>query len=115
MQVSQQAWSARRVRFDLAGLQDWRGVQILGVHQFGDALERRDQHPALPFLQLAEFSKKTRLQEFRSGRGGLQAGAISAGLPFALILLVCCVSLWKGLSEDSRALKTVERGEAEEG
>jgi len=41
----------------------------------------------------------------------LQAGAISAGLPFALILLVCCASLWKGLSEDHRALKKIEREE----
>lgn len=39
----------------------------------------------------------------------LQAGAISAGLPFTIILLVCCVSLWKGLSEDHRALKKLER------
>lgn len=35
----------------------------------------------------------------------LQAGAISAGLPFTIILLVCCVSLWKGLVEDHKALK----------
>jgi len=39
----------------------------------------------------------------------LQAGAISAGLPFTLILLVCCVSLWKGLSEDHLALKQMTR------
>ena len=35
----------------------------------------------------------------------LQAGAISAGLPFTLVLLACCVSLWKGLSSDSKALR----------
>jgi BCCT family betaine/carnitine transporter len=27
----------------------------------------------------------------------LQAGAITAGLPFTLVLLVCCVSLYRGL------------------
>lgn len=35
----------------------------------------------------------------------LQAGAISVGLPFTLVLLACCVSLWKGLLQDYRALK----------
>ena len=30
----------------------------------------------------------------------LQAGTIAAGLPFTLVLLACCVSIWKGLSED---------------
>jgi len=40
----------------------------------------------------------------------LQAGAISAGLPFTLILLACCASLWKGLSSDSRALRAIEAG-----
>ena len=29
--------------------------------------------------------------------GALQAGAITAGLPFALVLLLMCVSLYKGL------------------
>tara|TARA_R110001606_G_scaffold110684_2_gene236866 strand:+ start:102 stop:1706 length:1605 start_codon:yes stop_codon:yes gene_type:complete len=42
----------------------------------------------------------------------LQAGTIAVGLPFTIVLLVCCVSLWKGLSADSRALRTVERAEA---
>lgn len=42
----------------------------------------------------------------------LQAGAISAGLPFTIILLVCCISLWKGLTEDHRALKQLEKDEA---
>ena len=31
----------------------------------------------------------------------IQAGAITAGLPFAFVILVCCYSLYKGLSEDS--------------
>ncbi|MEM1380738.1 MAG: BCCT family transporter [Pseudomonadota bacterium] len=30
----------------------------------------------------------------------LQAGAITAGLPFTLVLLVCCVSLFRGLSQE---------------
>ena len=41
----------------------------------------------------------------------LQAGAISAGLPFTIILLVCCVSLWKGLREDHLALRALEKSE----
>jgi len=41
----------------------------------------------------------------------LQAGTISVGLPFALVLLVCCFSLWKGLSEDSRTLRKLETDE----
>ena len=41
----------------------------------------------------------------------LQAGAISAGLPFTIILLACCLSLWKGLSSDSRALRQIEAAE----
>lgn len=41
----------------------------------------------------------------------LQAGAISAGLPFTIILLVCCVSLWKGLREDHKALTEQQREE----
>jgi len=45
----------------------------------------------------------------------LQAGAISAGLPFTIILLVCCVSLWKGLREDHKALTKQEREAAPEG
>ena len=40
----------------------------------------------------------------------LQAGTISAGLPFTLVLLACCVSLWRGLSSDSRALRKLEKG-----
>ena len=39
----------------------------------------------------------------------LQAGAISAGLPFTIVLIVCCFSIWKGLSSDSRALRVIER------
>jgi len=30
----------------------------------------------------------------------LQAGAIAAGLPFAAVLLVCCVSLFRGLQTE---------------
>ena len=41
----------------------------------------------------------------------LQAGAISAGLPFILVLLAVCVSLWRGLSADSRALRAIEESE----
>lgn len=41
----------------------------------------------------------------------LQAGAISAGLPFTVILLVCCISLWKGLREDHKALKALDESE----
>ena len=44
----------------------------------------------------------------------LQAGAISAGLPFTIILLVCCVSLWKGLREDHKALTRQLREEKAE-
>lgn len=32
----------------------------------------------------------------------LQAGAITAGLPFAAVLLICCVSLFKGLASEYR-------------
>ncbi|WP_375204673.1 BCCT family transporter [Hyphococcus sp.] len=31
----------------------------------------------------------------------LQAGAITTGLPFTLVLLVCCVSLYRGLKEET--------------
>ncbi len=42
----------------------------------------------------------------------LQAGAITAGLPFSLILLACCVSLYRGLKEemDSRPLEAGASG-----
>ena len=33
----------------------------------------------------------------------LQAGAITAGLPFTLVLLACCVSLYRGLKEELAA------------
>lgn len=39
----------------------------------------------------------------------LQAGAISAGLPFTVVLLACCASLWIGLRSDWRALKKAEK------
>jgi BCCT family betaine/carnitine transporter len=32
----------------------------------------------------------------------LQAGAIATGLPFTLVLLVMCISLYKGLKEEMR-------------
>lgn len=35
----------------------------------------------------------------------IQAGAITAGLPFAFVILVCCYSLFKGLSADSALAK----------
>ncbi len=38
----------------------------------------------------------------------LQAGTIAAGLPFTIVLLACCISLWRGLSSDSRALRALE-------
>ena len=41
----------------------------------------------------------------------LQAGTVAAGLPFTLVLIVCCFSLWKGLSTDSRLLRDIERSE----
>jgi BCCT family betaine/carnitine transporter len=40
----------------------------------------------------------------------LQAGTIAAGLPFTIVLLACCLSLWRGLSSDYRALKALEAG-----
>ncbi|WP_417471077.1 BCCT family transporter [Maricaulis sp.] len=42
----------------------------------------------------------------------LQAGAISAALPFTVVLLVCCVSLWKGLLNDHNALKRLSAAES---
>ncbi len=35
----------------------------------------------------------------------MQAGAITTGLPFAVVLLMCCVSLYVGLSQEWRRLK----------
>ena len=32
--------------------------------------------------------------------GALQAGAITTALPFSIVLLLCCVSLYKGLSHE---------------
>jgi len=37
--------------------------------------------------------------------GALQAGAITTALPFIFVLLLCCVSLWKGLSHELRSLR----------
>ncbi len=35
----------------------------------------------------------------------LQAGAITTALPFTVVLLLCCVSLFKGLSHELRLLR----------
>tara|TARA_R110002096_G_scaffold154_14_gene827 strand:- start:5126 stop:6712 length:1587 start_codon:yes stop_codon:yes gene_type:complete len=35
--------------------------------------------------------------------GALQAGAIATALPFSIVLLLCCVSLYKGLSHEWRS------------
>ena len=37
------------------------------------------------------------------GLGALQAAAITTGIPFALVLLVMCVAIWKGLAAEHRA------------
>ena len=37
--------------------------------------------------------------------GALQAGAITTALPFIFVLLLCCVSLWKGLSHELDSLR----------
>ena len=37
--------------------------------------------------------------------GTLQAGAIASGLPFTVVLLVCCYSLFKGLMSEYQLLK----------
>jgi BCCT family betaine/carnitine transporter len=42
----------------------------------------------------------------------LQAGTIAVGLPFTIVLLVCCASLWKGLAADSHTLRILEKSEA---
>ncbi|WP_337658316.1 BCCT family transporter [Sphingorhabdus sp. Alg231-15] len=38
--------------------------------------------------------------------GAMQAGTIASGLPFTLVLLVCCYSLFKGLMSEYSMLKT---------
>lgn len=40
--------------------------------------------------------------------GTLQAGAIASGLPFTVVLLVCCYSLFKGLMSEHRLLRAQE-------
>ena len=42
------------------------------------------------------------------GLGALQAGAISTGLPFTLVLLVVMVGLWKGLHGERQGLRMAE-------
>ncbi|ADD03665.1 compatible solute transport protein (probable substrate choline/glycine betaine) [Natrialba magadii ATCC 43099] len=46
------------------------------------------------------------------GLAALQTAAITAGLPFALVLLVLCYSLWKGLGEEYETLESEEFAEA---
>lgn len=46
------------------------------------------------------------------GLGALQAGAISTGLPFSIVLLVMCYSLQKGLSQEHKDL--VNKSKAKE-
>ncbi|MEP2102384.1 MAG: BCCT family transporter [Parasphingorhabdus sp.] len=41
-----------------------------------------------------------------SALGAMQAGTIASGLPFTLVLLVCCYSLFKGLMSEYAILKT---------
>ncbi len=38
--------------------------------------------------------------------GAMQAGTIASGLPFTLVLLVCCYSLFKGLMSEYTAMKS---------
>ncbi len=44
----------------------------------------------------------------------IQAGTITAALPFAAILLVCCLSLFLGMRDELSVMKAVETAEAEE-
>lgn len=41
----------------------------------------------------------------KAALGALQAGAIATGLPFTLVLLLMCVTLYRGLSEELNALR----------
>ncbi|WP_233356004.1 BCCT family transporter [Henriciella aquimarina] len=43
----------------------------------------------------------------------LQAGTITAALPFTSILLACCISLFLGMRDELRFMKAVEEAEAE--
>jgi len=43
------------------------------------------------------------------GLGALQAGAISTGLPFVIVLLIMCYSLQKGLSREHRDLMKIDK------
>jgi BCCT family betaine/carnitine transporter len=42
----------------------------------------------------------------------LQAGAVSSGLPFTIVLLLICVSLWKGLSHERNVMLLQDRRES---
>ncbi|MEE4297443.1 MAG: BCCT family transporter [Wenzhouxiangella sp.] len=42
----------------------------------------------------------------------LQAGAVSSGLPFTVVLLLVCVSLWKGLSHERNVMRLQDRQES---
>ncbi len=44
--------------------------------------------------------------------GALQAGAITTALPFSLVLLLCCVSLYKGLSHEWRMYARLQQSKA---
>ena len=44
----------------------------------------------------------------------LQAGTITAALPFTFILLACCFSLYLGLRDELRAMKAFEAENSEE-
>ncbi|ELY95749.1 choline/carnitine/betaine transporter [Natrialba hulunbeirensis JCM 10989] len=46
------------------------------------------------------------------GLSALQTASITAGLPFAFVLLVLCYSLWKGLGEEYETLESEEFAEA---
>ena len=40
------------------------------------------------------------------GLGALQAAAVTTGVPFALLLVIMMWSIWKGLNEERKALKS---------
>lgn len=40
--------------------------------------------------------------------GAMQAGTIASGLPFTLILLICCYSLFKGLMSEHKLLNNID-------
>ena len=66
--------------------------------------------PGSPCLGAITYHPRHGLQMIWA-RATMQAGTIAAGLPFTLVLLACCFSLWKGLSSDSRALRASSKAE----